>query len=71
MKTCSLENFLKEMNPWLSSEYLYKAVYDGKGNFVIHFLDGTKNSYQVSDCNKSQIEHIIDRLLDIGIQVEH
>ena len=71
MKTCSLDNFLEELKPWLSSDYLYKAVSDGNGHFIIHFLDGTKNTYDIDDCNEEQIEHLIVALENEGILVEH
>lgn len=70
MKTCSMNMFLEELNPWLSSEYLHKAVTDGKGHFTIYFLDGTKNSYAVNDCNEMQINDLMETLKKNGIHIE-
>lgn len=71
MKKCSLNNFLEEINPWLDRKYLRKAVTDGKGTFILYFLDGTKHSYKIDDCNEKQVVTILHNLEAEGIQVEH
>jgi len=71
MKSCSLNKFLDEISPWLDRKYIHKALTDGKGNFIIYFLDGTKNTYTIDDCNEKQILHILHSLEEKGIAVEH
>ena len=69
MKTCSLNEFMEEIRPWLDRDYIRGAHLDDKGRFVLYFLDGMKNVYQIDDCNKSQIESVILDLKKKGIPV--
>jgi hypothetical protein len=71
MKSCSLNNFIEEINPWLDQKYIHKALTDGKGNFIIYFLDGTKNTYAINDCNEKQVLHLLHDLKEKGITIEH
>ena len=52
MKECSLNGFLKEINPWLDKKFIHSAETNGKGHFILHFLDGTKHDYAINDCNE-------------------
>ena len=70
MKTCSLDSFLAELKPWLSGNFIHKATSDPGGQFTLHFLDGTKNVYQIDDCTKPQVEKICADLKKEGIAVE-
>ena len=70
MKQCSLNNFLEEISPWLSSDYIRKAETNGKDHFVLHFLDGTKHDYLINDCNEAQVNKIMSDLKEQGIKVE-
>ena len=71
MKNCSLNNFLEEINPWLDRKYVHRAFTDGKGKFVIFFLDGTKNTYSIDDCNAEQVVTVLKDLESRGIHIEH
>ena len=67
MKTCSLDDFLTEMKPWLDNDYIRKAHVDENDHFVLHFRDGMKNVYSIDDCNRSHIDQILKDLADKGI----
>lgn len=68
MKTCALLDFMAEMKPWLDKEYIRGAYIDAKGNFVLQFVDGTRNVYAISDCSKQQLKRV---LLDLQLSGIH
>jgi hypothetical protein len=70
MKTCSLNDFMAEINPWLDQDYIREAHVDDKGHFVLQFLDGTKNVYYIDDCNADQIKGVLKDLKSKGIPVK-
>ena len=47
MKTCSLNDFLQELNPWLDKDHIKEAFIDEKGHFALIFQDGMKNVYAI------------------------
>jgi len=69
MKTCSLNDFMAEINPWLDKDYIREAHLDDKGHFVLQFRDGMKNVYHIDDCNEAQIKKVIKDLKSKGIPV--
>ncbi|UCD66134.1 MAG: hypothetical protein JSW69_00440 [Deltaproteobacteria bacterium] len=69
MKTCSLNDFMAEINPWLDKDHIRKAHLDDKGHFVLHFVDGMKNVYHIDDCNESQIKNVLNGLKSKGVSV--
>lgn len=68
MKTCSLNDFIAEMKPWLDKDHIRKAEIDQQGHFILHFLDGVKNVYEIDDCNGEQINKILNDLKAKGIK---
>ena len=70
MKTCSLNDFMEELVPWLDSDHIRSAEIDENGHMVIHFLDGMKNVYIIDDCNKNQVEKVLADLEKKGIAVD-
>jgi len=69
MKTCTLNEFLLAVKPWISDEYIQKAYLDDNGNLVLHFRDGVKNVYQIDDCTSGQIKNILRDFKKAGIEV--
>jgi len=69
MKTCSLNDFMAEINPWLDKDYIKEARVDEKGHFILQFRDGMKNVYYIDDCNEAQIKKILNDLQKKGIPV--
>ncbi len=69
MKSCSLTDFMQELKPWLDNDHIKEAFIDDKGHLVLFFRDGIKNVYDIDDCNKAQIEAVLQDLKDKGITV--
>jgi hypothetical protein len=70
MKTCNLSDFMNALTPWLDDDYIRKAYLDDNGYFVLLFTDGVKNIYHITDCEKSQLNDILEDLKKKGIPVE-
>ena len=70
MKTCSLNDFMVEIKPWLDTDHIREAHLDDSGHFVLHFLDGMKNVYYIDDCNEAQIKGVLKDLKSKGITVK-
>ena len=69
METCSLNDFMAELTPWLDRDYIKEAHVDDNGHFILQFNDGTKNVYQIDDCNREQIAKVLEDLKSKGITV--
>jgi len=70
MKSCSLNDFMEEIKPWLDRDHIRSAEVDEQGRVVLHFLDGMKNVYLVDDCNRAQVGRVLDDLRRKGIEVQ-
>lgn len=69
MKSCSMNDFMKELAPWLDKEYIREARLDDDGNIVLRFQDGVREVFQIDDCTKEQIEKIFTDLKERGITI--
>ena len=69
MKTCSLNDFMAELKPWLDRDHVRRAELDDKGHFVVHFMDGMKNVYHIDDCNEAQVKAVLKDMKARGIAV--
>ena len=70
MKTCNLSDFMKALTPWLDDDYIRKAYVDDNGHFVLLFMDGVKNVYNIEDCEKSELVTILQGLKKKGVSVD-
>jgi len=70
MRTCSLQDFMAELEPWLDSDHIRSAELDQHDHLILHFLDGMKNVYEISDCNRQQIGEVLSKLRQRGIPVQ-
>lgn len=70
MKTCSLQDFIEELKPWLDRDHIRRAELDDRGRFTLYFVDGMKNVYAVDDCNAVQIHEVLKTLREKGVEVE-
>ena len=70
MKTCSLNDFMEEIKPWLDTDHIREAHIDDNGHFVLQFLDGMKNVYHIDDCNREQVKGVLKDLKTKGIPVK-
>ena len=69
-KSCSLHDFMEELTPWLDRDHVKSASIDGEGRLVLFFLDGMRHVYDINDCNRSQVEDVLNDLRGKGIAVE-
>ena len=69
MKSCSMNDFMQELAPWLDKDYIREARLDDDGNIVLLFQDGVRDVFQIDDCTKGQINKIFKDLKDKGITV--
>jgi hypothetical protein len=69
MKSCSLNDFMEEIKPWLDRDHIRSAEVDDQGRVILHFLDGMKNVYLVDDCNRTQVGKVLEDLRRKGIEV--
>ncbi len=69
MKSCSMNDFMQELAPWLDRDYIREARLDEDGNVVLLFQDGVRDVFQIDDCTKEQIDRIFKDLKDKGITV--
>ena len=70
MKTCKLSDFMTSLSPWLDDNYIRKAYLDENGHFVLLFMDGVKNVYNIEDCEKSQLIKVLEDLQKKGVSVD-
>ncbi|MBS3758982.1 MAG: hypothetical protein KGY61_10000 [Desulfobacterales bacterium] len=69
MITCSLNNFMEAVKPWLSGDYIREAYVDEQGRFVLDFNDGVRNIYAIDDCTAAQMADILADFKKKGIPV--
>lgn len=69
MKTCNLNDFVQELTPWLSGDYIREVYLDEKGHVVVMFLDGVRNGYHIDDCTQAQVKEALRDLKDKGLAV--
>jgi len=70
MKSCNLQDFLTELQPWLDRDHIHDAELDGNGHLTLYFNDGMKNVYAIDDCTAQQMAKIVQRLKGRGIMVK-
>lgn len=61
-----MNDFLKELDPWLDRDYIREAGLNDDGNVVLRFQDGVSDVFQTDDCTKEQIAGIFRKLKDRG-----
>jgi hypothetical protein len=55
MKQCSLDNFTESLQPWLDNDYIRSVSVDQKGYITFFFMDGVEDTYEITDCDMSQV----------------
>jgi predicted glycosyltransferase len=61
---------MTSLTPWLDDDYIRKVYIDENGHFVLLFMDGVKNVYNIEDCEKSQLITILEDLQKKGVSVD-
>jgi hypothetical protein len=69
MKTCSISDFMRTIEPWLSEKYIRKVLISEKDRVELIFLDGVRQVYLIDDCSAGQIKKMVDLMKQEGIPV--
>lgn len=69
MKQCSLNHFTESLTPWLDNDYLRGVTLSKKGRVTFSFIDGVSDTYEITDCDTSEIVKICRELATKGIPV--
>ncbi|MEJ2032426.1 MAG: hypothetical protein P8Y63_05195 [Deltaproteobacteria bacterium] len=70
MRTCSLNDFMDELKPWLDRDHIQSAELDEHNHLILHFMDGMKNVYEISDCDMYEVKDVLNGLKNKGIPVK-
>jgi hypothetical protein len=70
MQTCSFNDFIQVLKPWLDSYYIRKGFVDANGNFKLYFNDGGRKAFRIDDCSEARLKEIFDIMAQNGIPVE-
>lgn len=69
MKQCSLNQFTESLSPWLNDNYIHRVTLRDDDKIVFSFIDGVSDVYEISDCNRPQIDKVCRELQKRGINV--
>jgi hypothetical protein len=69
METCSISDFMRTIEPWLSEKYIRKVLINEKDRVELIFLDGVRQVYLINDCSKGQKKKMLDLMKQKGIPV--
>lgn len=70
MKKCSLDHFTDSLKPWLDQQYIHRVVINTRGQVTFTFRDGISDTYEITDCDRHQVEKVCRDLAESGIAVE-
>ena len=69
MKTCSISDFMRTIEPWLSEKYIRKVLISEKDRVELIFLDGVRQVYLIDDCSAGQMKKMVDLMKQERIPV--
>ena len=69
MNSCSLNEFMLSLKPWLNKDYVRSAFLDQKGCLRLCFVDGGSQSYRIENCSRNELQDVIGMLEDHGINI--
>ena len=70
MKQCSLNHFTESLEPWLDANYISTITMGKNGHVIFSFIDGVSDTYEITDCNRQQVEAVCRNLQEKGISVK-
>ena len=70
MKKCSLNHFTDSLAPWLDDNYIRRVTLRKDNKVTFSFIDGVSDTYEVTDCNTSQLNKVCRDLAARGIKVD-
>jgi hypothetical protein len=69
MKECTLDQFSESVDLWLVQNYIRSVTIDVRGRITLTFMDGVKDTFQITGCDKGQVKRACKILSDQGIPV--
>ena len=69
MNTCTFNEFMQMLKPWLNDDYIRQARLGAEGTCTFRFVDGGYRTYQIDDCTSEQLGNTIEWLEKHGIEV--
>jgi len=66
MEFCTFSHFMETLKPWLDADYIHRAKRDEAGRFVLLFADGGQRVFQIEDCNREEVNQIIEMMRKTG-----
>jgi hypothetical protein len=69
LKECLLDDFLEMMARWLSSDTVQKVYLNNAGQLVMHFTDGARSVYRITDCSAAHVRDVLEGFQEKGIDV--
>lgn len=69
MKSRGVNEILKVLEPWLSTDYVEEACLDEKGWLVLQFTDGIKYIYRLDGYTKANAKELLANLRKKGIRI--
>jgi hypothetical protein len=69
MKQCSLDHFSEYLELWLAQNYIRNVTIDPRGRVTFTFMDGVKDTFQISGCDRGQVIRACRFLSDQGVPV--
>lgn len=70
MKQCSLDQFSECIDLWLIQNYIRSVIIDPRGRVTFTFMDGIKDTYEITGCDRAQVKKACRHLSEQGIPVK-
>ncbi len=67
MNACTLVDFIKSLEPWLSEEHIEEGFIDEDGAVHFKFTNGAVNTYRIDDCTAEQLQGVIEKIKEKGV----
>ena len=70
MKQCSLDQFSEYIVLWLAQNYIRSVRIDPRSRVTFTFMDGVKDTYEITGCDRAQVKKACRHLSEQGIPVK-
>ncbi|MHB8810003.1 MAG: hypothetical protein ACYC9M_08300 [Desulfobulbaceae bacterium] len=70
MKQCSLDQFCECIDLWLAQNYIRGVIIDPRGRVTFTFMDGIKDTYEITGCDRAQVKKACRHLSEQGVPVK-
>jgi len=60
---------MESLEPWLDNKYIRSVNLDRQGRITFFFVDAVSETYEITDCDISQVKKVCKDLAEKGIPV--